>query len=431
MSEVARSESLFRKFLDGISWIAFFFLAARLASALLHLSAARILGPRAYGRFHLALAMSDGLALLSTLGLPAMMVQRMAIESEQRERDATVCAAFLLCALATAVLWLLACGPGPFWARGVRIEPNLLRWSLFYTTCLSIHTLCFSVLLGRLDFKHRGIAEAIFQVAALVLFCLLSLAAKTDFSTLLLSLGIAYLGGAAYSVSAWPKVSWKLPNRKAWRAMLHYSGLALLWMLSSMLILSSGKIILNYSRGEVEVGLFGAYFTMTVLVGAALSGIISTVLFPTASSVEAQDWAEESFARLVPLSALPLSLLFLLTGGLGIFLLGRDYSLHAAWLPIFAMTAALFFLRELAGQFLAARGVSGIKTGVAGGFVVAGIQIAMGLWLIPRFGAVGAILSLFCGLCGGILFYWNWYRQRCAVRTPASEGGRNAEALPR
>lgn len=368
------------------------------------MAAGRGLGPAQYGNVHLAIAVSDILALIATLGIPATLVKRLADSPEPEKQGEAVSAAFTLFGLLSAALWLLVCLLGHFAAAGLRMPAGLVFWAMLRSSTLGLFILCGSVLVGHSDFKNRGLAEALYQVAALAL-ALAFLAARPSYGSVMLALSLAFILGALFCIRAWPRLALAPPSAASCRPLLEYGQLATLWTVSSVLILATGRLLLNYFHTGDEVGLFGAYYTGTVMVAMALCGILSTVLFPAACGDEAQAWAWAMLRRAAPW-ALALCLpAFLASGALFLALFGPAYPVRWDWLALFSAGAALFAAKELLGQVLAARDSDGVRIAMQGGFLTAAVQLVVGLLAIPRWGLAGAGAALGAGLLCGVLYY--------------------------
>ncbi|MDD5656942.1 MAG: hypothetical protein PHF00_06775 [Elusimicrobia bacterium] len=410
------------KFVRDLSWVSVLFLAARAASALLHVAAGRRLGPAQYGDVHLALSVSDGLALLAA-GLAPALIRQAGAGGQALSESAS--AAFAVFAGACALLWGSVSFWGPALAEGLRLPPALPYWALGHATCAGLFVLCGAVLLAGARFRARGLAEALYQTAALAAFALWTSRGGRGYGSLVGCLCLAFLLAAGFCVFFWPGMRARRPGPGFSAEFLRYLGWACLNAALAVVVLAAPRILLNYHRGGAAVGLYGAYFTATVLVAVAGSGIVSTVLFASSRSPEAQAWAWERLPRTGLALALPAYLALLVCGRLGLTFFGSGYPFRGTWLVLAAAAALAFFIKELPAQLMAARDIRGLRAACGGNLAGAVAALAVGPGAVARWGVAGALLCLCLALCASLLAYALWYRRAILGRlqSEAAPGG--------
>jgi O-antigen/teichoic acid export membrane protein len=256
-------------------------------------------------------------------------------------------------------------------------------------------------LLGRADFRRRAAAEVLYQSLALAA-ALTLLRGRADFVSIMGSLCASYLLASAFCLGSSPRLAWAQPDRKSWSPYLSYAPLAAAWMISAVFVLAPARIMLNYYRGPAEVGLYGVYFTGTVMVSMALTGIATTVMFPASCGDAAQERMWRLLRRAAPMTLLAAPT-FILTGRLFLAALADRYPVRWGWLALFAVTATLFATREIMAQVLAARDETGVRQSAATGALTAAVQVAVGLWAVPAWGAPGAAAAFAAGLAAGTI----------------------------
>ncbi|MFH1723769.1 MAG: oligosaccharide flippase family protein [Elusimicrobiota bacterium] len=392
-------------FLRGFSWIAAFFVLARVSTFLAQFLAARFLGPDEYGQAHLVIAMAAVVQILPMIGFPLALSRFGASAEGEAERGrivSTTLLVFLIWAAASLGLlsWL---SPELAAASALSREAWTLCAALAFLT--SLHLVAGGSLQGLTRFRERGIVEALYGLLALAFLAGFLARGHATYQALIGS----YLAGLALAAAYgfWrirPYIRLTI-DPKVLRDVLPFAFLGTVHILAMALIQAPGRIVVFHLDSARAAGIYSAYFTATVQVALAFVNMILAVLVPLASREQGQREAWSALRGFRPAAGLLLAALFALGAWLALSLLGRSYPIRPDWLALFAVAAALVLLHGVMAALFAARDLGGLSVS-AGGMLAAGLgNLGFNLLLTPAWGLTGAALSLCLGYGAGLAWY--------------------------
>lgn len=404
-ARVARLSEQKRRFLEGFSWIAAFFVAARAASVVTQFLAARLLGPEEFGRAHLVIAVAAVVQVLPMLGFPFALARSSGTHPEDPRRPAFVASALtaFLAWAAVCLLGLFASGPALVTTTGV--SPALWTLCLSLAAATAAHLTLGGALQGLGRFRQRGTAEAVYALSALGLLGAVVLAGRADASALVVCLVAGLALASAYEL-------WALRDGLAaprhWaplRELLPFATLGTVIVVSAALVQAPGRIVLFHLDSARAAGVYSAYFTATIQVSLSLGNMVQAVLIPLASRSEGQHEAWDMLGRWGPRAALALPVAFAALSSLVMAVLGRSYPLDWAWIVLFSVAATAVLAHSLLAALFAARDLKGLFISIAGSMLAGLTNLLLTLSLAPGLGVAGAALGLAVGHAAGVAFY--------------------------
>lgn len=383
-----------RRLLEGLSWVALFFTAARAASLGAQFLAGRVLGPDEFGRMHLVMAVAASVQILPMLGFP-FALSRSAGDTRGPD-DAQASSGP---AVAAFLVWAGCCVAGLL-ANGRLLGPLAGLDEASWTLCVvlaaatALHLTLGGALQGAARFRERGLSEAVYGLAS--------------FTTLALWLawrpsGEALVGGYVLGLAAGSLHSlWRLRGSLGGgpgglNGTLPFATLGALFTVSAALIQTPGRFVLYHMESARAAGLYSAYFVATVQVALALGNMLQAVLVPLASRRDGQRdaWAMIRYWGLPAAVGLPG--LFALAASAVIAIMGRSYPLEPLWVLLFALAASAVFVHYVLAAVFAARDLRGLLASVGASLGAGLMNLLLTLYLAPRFGVSGAALSLGLG----------------------------------
>jgi len=389
-------------FLRGISWIALWFIIARAVSILTPFIGARFLGPEAFGRAHLVIAVAAILQTAIALGFPLALTRFGSTGGSPAERGRTI-ATTLICFLLWAGLLLslttalsdslapLSHLPRPMW---------MLALALAFLTALH-HTIG-GALQGMRRFAERGLAEALYSLGALTSFTAAVLLGDASTIALIGSLIAGLALGSLYALAKISDVLKPVFDRRVMREVLPFAVLGTVNIFSVALIQAPGRIAVFHFASPAASGIFSMYFMATLQIALALGNMLQAVLVPIASDAAGQRDAWELLG-LIKIPAALFSLAgFSWTTLTATTLMGGRYPVDPLWIALFSSSATLALIHGVMTSVYAARDLSGLLVSVSGSLITGACNAAANFILTPRWGIAGAgaamLLSYAIGL---------------------------------
>lgn len=368
----------------------------RLASNLI---LTRLLFPEAFGLMALVSVVQVGLAMFSDVGISTAIIQ------DKRGDDRSFLnTAWTMQIIRGAILWLITCALAIPVARFydepllAQILPVAGLSALIY----GLHSTRMETLNRHLKLGHLTVMNIGAQTVALIIMGLLAWYMQSVWA-----LVIGGLLGALFTVVLSHTFLPGMPNRLElerdafWR-LLRFGQFIFFGTIASFLISQADKAILGKFVSMAELGIYNiGYFlaSVPILLGNAVSNKIVYPLYaqrPPAESTENR--AKIAQARMMVTSVLFLGATILALSGEWLVALLYDPRYHEAGRLL--VLIALGILPDLVVMsyfplFLASGHSGRFATIIS---IRAGVQTALMIWAVPRFGVDGIPLSMFFGV---------------------------------
>ena len=197
-------------------------------------------------------------------------------------------------------------------------------------------------------------------------------------------------------------------DRSWFSTIWRYSSLAVIGALSFTLYTNIDRIMINYYMDVESVGVYGVYYYASFTVLTLVSGIFTTVFFPTASKSHDRSSIYGKLNKIVPY-LLILGLPVALIGEYAILrLFGEGYTIQLPLMLVFAIAAILVTWYGVYAWFFNSEGIEGAKLTVSGTLIIAIANIILNVILIPQIGLYGAIGATTLAFSLGLGY--NFYR---------------------
>ncbi len=366
----------------------------RFLKLILIIYVARILGATEYGKFAFALALVSLLAVFSDFGLSSIVTRELSRKKEREKEFSAILSLKLL--LGLAVLTLVLCG-------SIFITPDFLIRKVIWILAIYISVSNFSeIVYAFLRARQRMEYEAITKILQAALITGAGFFVILNFPSIE-NLSFSYLfGGLIASIAILVFFHFKIsPLKFSWQKSIWQKFLGMSWPLGlgvifAVIAASIGPVIMGYLGLITEVGWYSAARKI-VNVLVIPSFLISQSFFPVLSSAfkESREalqrvWDYQMEIRIF--IAIPL-----MVGGI-IFapriidlIYGQSFSPSIFAFQVLIIGAGLLYLNSVFAQALIISNQQ--KKTLWIGFLGAIINTLLNLFLIPRLGLYGVVLS--------------------------------------
>ena len=408
------------RFVRNLSYVGLGTILASLFSFSFNIIAGRVLGPAGYGGFTLVQSIAMFLYIPMLLGLNTAMIKYCAESTDQHQQRKIISTTYSAVICLTILSVLLY---GIFRhqiAILFSVEQEIIVLSILFAVLFVFYTLATSSLRGLHLMRDYGIFQPIYGITLLSALLVFIYTQFNSFKAMVYATYLAYGVVGTIIVVSFLKQHLKLTIDRSWLSTLwRYSSVAVIGGLSFTLYTNIDRIMINYYMDLESVGIYGVYYYASFTALTLVSGIFTTVFFPTSSKSHNKSELYRKLNKTVPYLLL-LGIPAALIGEYVILqLFGEGYQIHLPLMLVFAIAAILVTWYGIYAWFFNSEGIDGSKLTVSGTLIVAIANVILNIILIPQIGLYGAsgatALAFSLGLC------YNLYRGK-RFFTPKSEG---------
>lgn len=409
--------SYMRQFLKQLS---FSFVGLTAANAILFgtlLLAGRLLGPQQLGLFALALAMSQLLIIPMMLGMDVAVMRGVAMNIKRlTARRRIVSSGFLVMVSATVLASLIVFVLAGLLSAVFGIASGVIRAATALALALAFRMFFDGVIRGGGKFRFQAGARVLEAAVILLGFVALYWLVGGGYALFVVA---TIMGAAVISMLYLMRGGvGRLIGRQYWRGKValdlwRYIRFGMVGAVAGLLLVGGDKFMIGRLLGQASLGVYAAYYYVSVQVAAQLSYVFINVFFPMVSRHEDKLAVLKKLDRLVVVSFMPAVLVAVGGGAISLKLLGSAYMF--SWRLIFSMSvyAMLFFIWQTYWWFIASTGARGVRfIGLNG--LVAGVIYLAGIYcLVGRFGIFAPAMSFFIVF---VYLGWviRWWKKRFA-----------------
>ena len=406
-----------RRFLKNISLIGIGTVLSGVFLFLFNIVSARILGPEEFGRYSLAISISQILMVPMVMGLNFAVIKHVAAWENKRATASTaIYSVFGFSILSTIVFLILS----PIFSSLLGIEKVIFFVALGFAFFSSLALILKATCQGMQWYKVLSSIEPL--TGAITLFsALLFLHA---FGAHFWWPAIAYMiSFACMAVIMFIKVK---PTIKRVRGdilkdMLPYGIYAVIGSISAFLLIASDKLVIHNVLPARELGLYSAFYVVSnsIIINRFLA-IVNTVLFPDLSKEKDKRPALATLRKLEWKILAGVFVFDFIVTSITIPLFGKAYP-YDGWLVfLFSVSTAFLFVFQLYGTFLNSYGVKGVKIMTYGtiGFGLA--NLFLNILLVSKYGIHAAAVIL---VVINFMFYLfsRYFTRKQAISSPPLE----------
>ncbi len=382
----------------------------RYASAVL---AARVLGPAQYGLYTLGLATTTLAGTVALAALDRGLLRYVAVyrTTGRPEHERAAVAGAVILALVFTVLVALAVALGAdhvagWFLRGRPALAPVLRVFAATIPALGLVTLLTAVTDARTDMRVRVIIDDLFRnglfLAVVVVAAVRARLSAADLAAVTFGTAVIAAGAALWVCRDYFRRPIRGLGARA-REVLAFSLPFLLFQLITRTDQYVGVFLLGLMGTSREVGIFGAATVVATVLGLGIEAVVRSYA-PIVVGALARGGARECelllrhATRWSIIWAAPFAAAFLTYGDTLLGVLGRGYRAGSVALTILTLGMCVHAGTGPVGMVLNMAGKGWIN--VVNGLAALGVRIALGLWLIPRWGVVGAAVASSVALGG-------------------------------
>ncbi len=391
-----------RGFLQSLSVVSLCFAASKVFSSISTIIMARYLGRQLFGEASVVLLVAQVISPVMLLGLH-MSVMRYGTNKENPAP--WISTAFYTSLGAGCLVTAIVFFAGSSIAHWLSLTSEEIHWALLLGAAMAMYML-FTHFYQTLNlFTARGLLEILMGFGLLPGLAVgFWISGKSSEMAL-----IAYL--VAYLLCLPPMLLrfYRMLSPANLFApdtaeMLKYGSYACFGSIGFILTFVVQPLQIHHYLGEGPVGLYRLYSASSISLATFATTIFYTVFFPkaAASTNRKEIWRRmtKAWAR----AAAPLLALYAAVFSISVWLSGEEFPLTWQHVILFSAASMLITIQTTYGQLIAAQGVSGMRLGLVVGIVSGIFNILVSMWMIPRFGIYGAVLTLILNFLLSLLF---------------------------
>jgi len=360
-----------RKFLDNLSWSFFGGVISMSIFFVINIMAGRILGPEGYGEYSLIIAIVAIFSIPMVLGMDTSATYHIArakkINNKRENFNSTIWMVLPLIIIVSIIILIVS----PLIAELFTIKIFTVQVSVIFGVLFAFKNVFDSFIKGFHLFKFQANAK-IFE-AVIVLIAFFSVVSTSMFANAYVYVGIVGIGYLFFIVISVFKFreyfQFSLLHRKK---IFLYGIYAVIGAVSGILLYSVDKILINKYIGSEQLGVYNAYFTVSILVVGQFVTMLINVLFPFLSSIDDKSQIFKKLNKLTKILILPVFVVLIIMIWIMIFLFGDQYPFDGLLTVEFGLLSIVVIYFSILWWLIASKSINGIKfTSVNG--VIAGL----------------------------------------------------------
>lgn len=345
-----------RKFLGNLSWSFFGGIIAAGIMFSVNIIAGRWLGPEEYGRYNLTLATASFFIIFLLFGLDVSATRFMSLAENDTEKIKIAKFIFKRVIFSSLAVFSFIFFLSTFDLAATFLDFNILFVSLIFAFFLSLRSIADSYLRG-FNFFHFQSKTRLIE-SFVVLSLVIAFSFFSDNHALYLYLSAVIFGYFIFSLIVLRRLKILLlvfdsRNEKKFKHILKYGSYATIGTVASFFLVGSDKLLVGHSLGEENLGLYSAYFNISILPVTLLQAIAVNVFFPAASASKNKKNILQKMNKIFLFLFFPVLLVLFLIIFLAIKLFGEQYSSDVMLSVLFSIYATLYFFVGLRQWFLA------------------------------------------------------------------------------
>ncbi len=376
-----------REFLGNLSWSFFGGIISGAILFIVNILAGRWLGPEMYGKYNLVVAIASSLVIFMTIGLDVSIIRFISISKSISEKILLI--RFVLKRVFVLILIMVIISLGAIILlrdSDINIFNSVYVSAVILAIFLSLRMVTDSILRGLGLFLIQAKIRLVESMAVLVFFTAGFYFLYNSFNQYV----FATIGGyAIFSILTFlyikkdffadigPGVQIKIKRN----TILKYGLYAMIGSFASFLFMGSDKILIGSFINQQSVGVYSAYFTVSIVPITLLQVIIINVFFPMISKSLNKQAIFKKINKLFLMSAVPMFGLLSVSSYIALLLFGDKYSRDIILIGLFSVYAILFFVVGIKQWLLASISDSSVLDSsiiaIVSGFIQAGLMFIL------------------------------------------------------
>lgn len=380
-------EEEMRKFLGNLSWSFFGGVIAAGIMFAVNIFAGRWLGPEEYGKYNAVIAALYFLIIPMGLGLDTAISYYISKNVDKSIRNDVLSSAIMVTIALLVVTGVSLLAYLTFFSYTVsQHEKEILLAAFVLASFFVVRNLADAVLRGLHRFKDQSTLKIIESLMAVALLStlLVFLHESADYRVPILSLIFGY-AIFVFVAGFFLRKEFRLsPVNERRLSLIRYGSVAVLGSVSGFLFFGMDKFFVQSRLGFSELGLYSAYFFISIGIAGQLGVLIANVLFPVMAKIsEGRRSLLGKINKTFVILLLPSFLFFNLLSFVAFLFLGSLYQYSFFFSSAFSFAATIFLYFTILWWFIASEGRDGIFFTSTRG-IIAGIFFLITLFLLRR-----------------------------------------------
>jgi O-antigen/teichoic acid export membrane protein len=327
-----------KKFITSLSWSFFGGIISSIVMMTINICAGRLMGPVEYGKYNLLITISNFLLIPILFGLNISSVISITNSNTELDKKKNISSPLYYILLNCTLIFILFTYNSTSISHMFSIESTFLLVCLTYTTLTALKSIFETFIKGLCEFKYQfygKVGEAllisiffifIFKGHYNYIYYIYALLSGTIFTIIL------------YFIKVYPFLT--TFNFRKLKEQLSYGKVIIIESIWGIIFNSLDKILIIKYLGMSELGIYGAYYTVSTNLIAQLTQMFLNVFFPTISSIKDNTFIKK-INKIYFITSIPIFVSLLIIIFLAMKLFGNKYEINFGYIISFSILATL------------------------------------------------------------------------------------------
>lgn len=329
-----------RRFLGNLSWSFFGGGIASVIMLFINIFAGRLIGPEGYGKYALIASVSQIVMLFTVFGLDVASVRIISKEASVENKSKYISSAFYFVLITIVSLILTYLFFDKFVFHYFSLESDLILFTVIFTCFFSLRSILDVSIRGLGLFKEQFIARTMESLTIFILFIIFFIYfKKINYQNYIL-----ILSGGAFVISFFYfrklRIFFTKFDHPSLNRQLSYGKLIFIGSIFGSIFNSADKVVIAKYLSITQLGIYGAYFTVSTNLILQLVQVFANPFLPAAAKSASYAFIEKLnkvfYWGFVPCLFIISSMIFLLMK-----FFGSAYNHNIGYVFVFGLLATL------------------------------------------------------------------------------------------
>lgn len=329
-------------FLGNLSWSFYAGIIAMPISMVVGTLAGRFMGPAEYGSYNLVILISSYVTVFSFLGLDISIIRNVAKAKTHIDKERSFFSSLVFVASMTIIYALIGLIFRNKIAGIFGLNKTVILFVIIYTLVVSFKLVQDILVRALEEFKLQAISRMIeVLILALGFIFVMVVYKRLDFG---LYMGLVLLAALIVGVIYFVNLKGYFNNFSliALRQQLSEGKFFMLSGILGTVFLSADRLLVAKYIGITALGIYSAYYAASLSLVAAMSLILTNVLFPATAKSDDKSFTKK-IDQLFIKGLVPIFLAICLAIFVFLSIFGKAYPLKLDYILLFALVSTLYF----------------------------------------------------------------------------------------
>ncbi len=333
-----------REFLDNLSWSFFGGVISGLLLFIATIIAGRFLGPEEFGRYNVIIIISQLFLIPMLLGMDMSSVRFISQTKNKKKQSKYISTAMAIVGMSIIVTSSTLFLFSDELVKYMHVDGFMVLIAILFSAALSCKMLFDGYMRGLKLFEYQSIVriiEAIIVVSALIiaLFLLHNYEYVSYMVPILIGMCIAIV---LCFMRIHKQITLKI-NIKTLKQLFGYGKFVILGSILGVVLAMGDRFLINTYLGSEELGIYMAYYTISISLVTQLTTIMINVFFPNIADIDNKIFIMNKIEKLMLIGFVPIILTLTLFIFVAIHLFGQEYPILIGIIILFALLGTLQF----------------------------------------------------------------------------------------